>query len=130
MLTADLGALDRRIRIENWVPAAGFMSAGQGGWQEVITVFATVTDFLPSRAEQLADGIDMAARPARILTRWQPGITPAMRIVMGSLDAADDADPPPADRRVFQIVAGPAEIGRRVGLEMIATEYSTAGNPA
>jgi len=31
--------------------------------------------------------------------------------------------------RVMQIVAGPAELGRREGLEFMVEDYTSAGNP-
>jgi head-tail adaptor len=82
----------------------------------VVTVWASVKDALPSRAEKLADGINMAARPARVRMRFRDDVTPDMRFVMGS--------------RIMQIVSGPAELGRREALEFMVEEYSPAGNPA
>jgi head-tail adaptor len=75
-----------------------------------------VTDALPSRGEKLAEGINLAARPARVRMRFREDVTPDMRFVMGD--------------RIMQIVAGPAELGRREGLEFMVEEYRPAGNPA
>jgi head-tail adaptor len=111
------GDLDRLIRFER--PAAGddgFMSAGQRGWERVATVWAQVVDVLPSRGERAAEGVTIASRPARIRIRFRPDITADMRIIFGS--------------RTMQIVAGPVELGRRSGLELMAQDYSTAGQPA
>jgi head-tail adaptor len=111
------GDLDRVIRIERKAAgAAGFMSAGQSQWEEVATVPAQVQDVLPSRAERAAEGVTIASRPARIRIRFRPDITADMRIIYGA--------------RVMQIVAGPAELGRRAALELMAQDYSTAGQPA
>lgn len=47
---------------------------------------------------------------------FREDVTPDMRFVFGA--------------RVMQIVAGPAELGFREGLEFMAEEYRPAGNPA
>ena len=110
------GQLDRRIRIERPVSDDSFKGAGSGSWALVATVWAEVKDVLPSRGERLAEGINIAARPARVRIRWRNDVTPAMRFVMGA--------------RVMQIVAGPAEIGRREELQFMVEDYSTAGGGA
>lgn len=115
-MTLDPGTLDRRIRIERPITDESFDGAGSGTWEHVITVWANVQDALPSRAERLGEGINIASRPARVRMRFREGITPAMRFVMGD--------------RIMQIVSGPAELGRRDGLEFMVEDYSSAGNPA
>lgn len=112
----DAGRLNRRITIERPVPAAGIESAGKGSWVLVATVWAEVQDRLPSRGERLDGGINIAARPARVRMYWRADITAAMRFVM--------------DGRVMQIVAGPAELGFREGLEFMVEDYSSAGSGA
>jgi head-tail adaptor len=72
-----------------------------------------VKDVLPSRAERLADSIIIANRPARIRMRYLAGITADMRVIVGN--------------RTMHIVSGPAEIGRREGIELIAQQYSSEG---
>jgi SPP1 family predicted phage head-tail adaptor len=114
MINAD--TLDRRITIERPVADNSFDGAGSGTWEPVATVWANVQDALPSRAERLADGLNIASRPARIRIRFRTDITPAMRFVLGD--------------RIMQITAGPAEIGNREGVEFMAENYSTSGNPA
>ena len=112
----DARKLDRRVAIERPVTKPGFLSAGSGTWELVATVWASVEDALPSRAERLADGINVASRPARVRMRYRDDVTSAMRFVIGS--------------RIMQIIAGPAELGRRDGLEFMVEDYSVAGNPA
>jgi head-tail adaptor len=82
----------------------------------VTEAWVGIKDMLPSRGERLADGINVATRPARLRMRWREGMTSDMRFVLGS--------------RIMQIVAGPAELGRRDGLEFMVEEYSTAGSGA
>lgn len=90
--------------------------AGSGTWALVAEVSAEIQHMLPSRGERLAGGINMAARPARVRIRWRADVTSDMRIVL--------------DGRVMHIVAGPAELGRREGLELMVEDYRPAGNPA
>jgi len=108
--------LDRRIRIERPVADDEFDGAGSGDWTLVDEIWANVRDTLPSRGERLADGISVAARPARVRMRFRTDITPDMRFVMGS--------------RIMQIVSGPADLGRRYRLEFMVEDYRPAGNPA
>jgi len=116
MVSLAAGSLDRRIRIERKARPGGRGKAGQETWEPVATVWAQVTDALPSRGERLSEGMTMAARPARIRMRFRADITSDMRVVYGD--------------RIMQITAGPAELGRREGLELMAEDYSTAGGGA
>ncbi len=107
---------DKRIMIQAPIADNSLTGAGDGSWEEIDSVWAEVKDILPSRGEQLANGISLATRPARVCIRWREGVTPAMRFVLGS--------------RIMQITAGPVEIGRRDELEFMVEDYSSAGNPA
>jgi head-tail adaptor len=111
-----VGRFDRLVRIERPVEDTSLKGAGSGAWEPVAEVMAEVRDALPSRGERLAAGINVATRPSRVRIRWREGVTPAMRFVMGD--------------RIMQIVAGPAELGRREVLEFMAEDYSTAGGGA
>lgn len=108
--------LDRRVRIERPIADDSFDGAGSGHWELVDEVWAEVQDMLPSRADRLPQGIDVNTRPARIRIRFREDITHDMRFVM--------------DGRIMEITAGPAELGRREGLEFAAKEYRPAGNRA
>jgi SPP1 family predicted phage head-tail adaptor len=114
----DTGTLDKRITLQK--PSAtrdarlGTVKAG--GWIDYKTLWAEVRDVLPSRAERLDDTINIARRPVRIRLRYRTDITSDMRILYGT--------------RVLQIVAGPAELGRRDGLELMAEEYSSGEETA
>lgn len=77
---------------------------------------AQVRDYLPSRGERVAEGINIAARPARIRIRYREDVTSDMRVVFNG--------------RNLRIVAGPVELGRREGLEFVAEELSTEGQEA
>jgi head-tail adaptor len=112
----DARKLDRRVLIQRPVSDESFDGAGSGQWLDVDTVWANVQDALPSRGEQLADGINVASRPARVRMRFRVDVTPSMRFVIAD--------------RIMQIIAGPAELGRRDGLEFMVEEYTPAGNGA
>lgn len=116
MIAIPAGVLDRRVRIERPVADDALDGAGSGSWELVGEVWAQVQDALPSRAERIGEGISVAERPARVRMRWRGDVTADMRFVM--------------DGRVMQIVAGPAELGRRDGLEFMVVDYRPAGNPA
>lgn len=113
----NIGDLDRQIDIQRPVPDTSADGAGSGTWANVDTdVWAQVQDMLPSRGERLADGINVATRPARVRMRFRDDIDASMRFVMGT--------------RIMQITAGPAELGRREGLEFMVEDYTSAGNTA
>lgn len=108
------GDLDTRITIEHRVETQDpIYGTPIVSWQTFATVWAEVKDVLPSRAEKIADGINISRRPARIRIRHLDGIDTTMRIKIGS--------------RTLGIIAGPAELGRHVGIELIAEELSTQG---
>ena len=70
-------------------------------------------DILPSKAERLADSIQIGRRPARIRIRYLAGITPDMRVII--------------DTRVHQIISGPTTLGRREAMEFMVEEHSSEG---
>lgn len=108
--------LKHRIVIERPMANTGFTGAGSGTWERVAEVAAEVQDVLPSRGERMAEGINLATRPARVLIRPRDGLSSAMRFVMGA--------------RIMQIVAGPARNEKLGALEFMVEDYSTAGTGA
>jgi head-tail adaptor len=102
----------------------GAQDAGTGAWSYtwgdvVPDEWAEVREVLPSRGENLAQGIDISQRPCRIRTIYRADITPDMRVVIAGL--------------TFEIVSGPVALGspaRPEGLEMMCVAYSTPeGSP-
>ncbi|MBB4858264.1 head-tail adaptor [Novosphingobium chloroacetimidivorans] len=89
-----------------------------GDWIKHSDAWAEVQDVLPSRSENLADGISIQRRPARVRIDYLDGltITSAMRLDI--------------DGRKLRIVAGPAEKGHRKEWEMMVEELSTSGDEA
>lgn len=111
---------NRRIQIQRPVSDNEFDGAGSGEWADVgKPIWASVVDALPSRGERLAEGINIATRPAKVRMRFRTDVTSSMRFVM--------TNPLP---RVMQITAGPAEVGVRDEVEFMVEEYSPAGNGA
>ncbi|MEG3089504.1 head-tail adaptor protein [Sphingomonas sp. PB4P5] len=111
---------NRMIQIERPTADNSLEGAGSGSWLPVgKPIWASVVDALPSRGERLADGINVATRPARVRMRFRTDVTPNMRFVMEK-----------PFRRIMQIVAGPAELGVRDELEFMVEDYSSAGNAA
>jgi SPP1 family predicted phage head-tail adaptor len=111
-------AIGKRDTLITFQERTGTQDAGTGAWtytwQDVTPdEWAEVQDILPSRAENVADNINMARRPCRVRTLYRSDVTSAMRITF--------------EGRTLQIVSGPAELGRRDGLEFICEEYSTQG---
>jgi head-tail adaptor len=115
MAGLDPGTLDTRLHIERPRPGDAFDSAGSGEWVPVRRVWANVKDMLPSRGERLADGINVASRPARVRMYRRSDVTADMRFILRG--------------RVMQIVAGPADFADD-GMEFKVEEYSPAGNAA
>jgi len=106
--------LDTRIRIERKTiirdPQYGTEVVS---WAEFACVWAEVKDILPSKAERLADSIQIGRRPARIRIRYLPGLSADMRVII--------------DTRLHQIVSGPATFGRREAMEFMVEEHSSEG---
>lgn len=110
------GRLNRLITVERPVADPSIDGAGAGTWEPVAQVWAEVQDALPSRAERIDSGINLASRPARVRMYWRSDITADMRFAMGG--------------RIMDIVSGPAEIGFREGLEFMVVDHSAAGGGA
>lgn len=120
------GKMRHLVRIERPVADTSLDGAGSGIWAFVAETRAEVQDELPSRAlERQTNGVTMATGQSRVRMRWRAGITPDMRFLIcrrqGGVLIVE---------RIVQIVTGPAELGRRDGLEFMVEEYRPAGNPA
>jgi head-tail adaptor len=111
------GDLDRRVTFQRTATVVDPVYGPQpGGWADVqpTRIPAQVQDALPGKSELTEGGLRLADRPARLRIRYMDGLTSDMRVVVH--DRAD---------RVYEIVGGPAEIGRREWLEFVIKEYST-----
>jgi SPP1 family predicted phage head-tail adaptor len=108
--------LNRRVVIERPIADESLTGSEADSWAPVAEAWANVQDMLPSRGERLADGLNMATRPARVRMRFRTDITSAMRLVMGD--------------RVMQITTVPAELGFREAIEFMVEDYSSRGGAA
>ena len=114
-MSLDLASkLDTRIRIEcKVVTHDPHYGTEQVNWTEFACVWAEVKDILPSKAERLADSIQIGRRPARIRIRYLAGLAADMRVIIDSC--------------VHQIISGPATLGRREAMEFMVEENSSEG---
>jgi SPP1 family predicted phage head-tail adaptor len=118
------GQLDRRISIErkvitqdssygteviNWVPLVAI-----GSPAVAVPLWAQVQDVLPSRSESVLQGLALARNQTRIRIRYRDDVDSSMRI---KVHHATDI--------IYQIVGGPAMIGRREWLEMVCEKASS-----
>lgn len=112
-----IGKLDRQLRIEQ---RSTTQDADYGTrvdtWTEYVTLWAQVQEVLPSKGESQAQDIRIAERPARVRTRYAPGITAEMRAV----DLTRGS-------RVMKIISPPVELGNQDGLEFMVADFSTSG---
>lgn len=113
----DINKLTRRIRIERRTvttdPAYGTETVT---WVTHAEPWAEVLDVLPSRSEQPGENITINSQPVRIRLRWRQGLTSDMRVIL-----TDRAN------LELKIIGGPAEIGRRDGIELLCSSYTTSG---
>lgn len=110
------GTFDRRITIQQPVPVDDPVYGPQeGGWADfAVRIPAQVLQTLPSQSESVQNGLKMADRPARVRIRYMRGLTSSMRVIVHN-----ETD------EIYEISGGPAEIGRREGIEMTIKEYSS-----
>lgn len=118
----EAGNQDRRITLQRQQVADGeYGPQPTGEWENApgfVRIPAQVQDNLPSKSEQVSNGMRLAERVARVRMRWARGVTSDMRVVVHN-----DVD------EIFQLSSPPAEIGRRQWLEFVITEYSDKNGP-
>ena len=103
--------LDNFVRLEKPKPDDGFDGAGSGDWELVAEIWAGIQDILPSRSEDVDNGIVTSTRRARLRMRARDDVTPNMRFVKGV--------------RIMHIVSGPADLkGRPARQEFMVEDLS------
>lgn len=114
-MSINAGTFNRRVRIEYKVatPDAHF-GTEIITWTTLATVYCELVDVLPSRSEAVKNGLVMAANQTRMRCRYRTDINSSMRIVW-MLPV----------QTIYQIIAGPAMIGNKEGLELMLEKYST-----
>jgi head-tail adaptor len=110
MIVVRPGDLEHLVRLERKIESKDFASAGEDAWELVDEIWVGIQDKLPSRGERLEGGFTTSTRPARVRMYWRDDIDPSMRLVLGD--------------RIMEIVAGPAELGRRGGTELLVEDYN------
>lgn len=119
-------AYNKLVRVERPILDDAADGAGSGSWAALGDLRAQIRDLLPSRSEDQSGGFATSTRPARVRMRYRTDIESDMRFV---LLRHDDGEWVPTDR-IMEIVSGPAELGRRDGIEFMVEDYSPAGNAA
>jgi len=105
----DIGALDKRARIEKRVvsqdPTYG---TDVVTWQTLAVVWCNLVDSMPSRDEQIRNGLSMMKVRCRMRMRYRSDVTTDMRVVLMR-----------PTEQTWSIIGGPAEIGVRDGIELM-----------
>jgi head-tail adaptor len=119
------GQLDRRVTIEKKVVTQDATYGTETiTWTPLVVLpgsptvaapfWANVVDVQPSRSESVKQGLALARNQTRVTLRYRSDVDSSMRItVHGDSDV------------VYQIVGGPAMIGRKEWLEMVCEKYSS-----
>lgn len=106
----NLVQLDKRCRIERRVTTRDpDYGTPVDSWELVAVVWCSVQDELPSRSEAVKNGLTVATQRARVRMRYRSDITSDMRLIIMRPAA-----------QTYQIVSGPAELGRKDGIELFA----------
>lgn len=119
MLGIAAGQLDRRVtilaRVETTDPDYGTKTVTWSSNEAdgAVTVWAQVLDVLPSRADRLAREIAITSQPKQVRMRWRDDVGQDDRVEIDGVQ--------------MRVVAGPAMIGRRDGLEIMVVALSTEG---
>ena len=120
------GDLDRLVSIERKVVSRDAVYNSEVvKWEPFIAIpgssppepedlWAQIQDALPSRSENVQQGLAVARNQTRVRLRWIDGVDSSMRVI--------ERD---GRQRTLQIVAGPAELGRREFMELVCEEYSS-----
>lgn len=111
----NIGVLDTRCRIEQKVvtydPEYGTELVG---WAPLAVVWCSVQDELPSRSEAVKMGVEINTNRARVRMNYRTDINPSMRLVIYRPGEV-----------VYEIVAGPAVLGHKDGIEVFVERFSS-----
>jgi SPP1 family predicted phage head-tail adaptor len=80
-------------------------------WTLLAVVWCQLQDVLPSRSESVKNGMQIAANQSRFRCRWRNDIDSSMRLTVDGVN--------------YQIIGGPAELGKREFLELMLERYSS-----
>lgn len=82
-------------------------------WALLAVCWCESQDVLPSRSESVKNGLAVAANQTRIRLRYRTDIDSSMRLNI--------------DGTTYQIIAGPAELGKHQYIELMVEKYSSNG---
>lgn len=110
----EAGKRDKRIRIDRKsVTQDSVYGTDIVQWAELAEVWAEWQDALPSRSEAVRSGLQVATNQSRVRTCFRDDVDSSMRVVRVDTGL------------IYQIVGGPAELGRREGLELVVERVSS-----
>lgn len=110
----EAGKRDERIRFERKaITQDATFGTDVVQWAEVAEVWAEWQDALPSRSESVRQGLEVARDQSRVRACYNADIDSSMRIFRFK------------NSLYYQIVGGPAELGRKDGIELVVERYSS-----
>jgi len=80
-------------------------------WAALTTVWVEKQAILQSRSESISNNVAIATDKSRIRMRFREDVDSSMRFIIKS--------------QTYQIVSGPAELGRREYIEFVIEKYSS-----
>ena len=111
----DFGKISRRCRFEQATAIQDpVLGAPETSWVTFGTYWCNIVDVLPSREENIRNGIQTTKQRVRLRIRYAPRaltITPAFRVVIMR-----------QTEKTYNIIGGPAEVGDRDGIEFMLEE--------
>lgn len=111
----NIGALNTRCRVEQKsVTIDPDYGTEVVAWVLLSVVWCNLQDELPSRSEAVKNGLAVATQRTRVRMRFRGDLDSSMRLVILRPTA-----------QTYQIVAGPAELGNKDGIEMFCERYSS-----
>lgn len=112
----NIGSLNTRCRIEQKVIAYDSTYGTETvTWSLLAVVWCNVQDVLPSRStEVVTNGVALAMNKTRVRMRYRTDVDGSMRFVISR--------PSPI---TYQIIAGPAELGSKDGIEFVVERVSS-----
>ena len=102
--------LNKRCRIEyKSVTQNSLYGTEQIEWKLLAVIWCNTQDVLPSRAESIEGKVAIRKNQTRWRARYRDDIDSAMRIIIDSV--------------VYQIISGPAVIGKNEFIELMLERY-------
>ncbi len=113
----NIGSLDTRCRVEGIVSSRDANYGSQvKTWALVGVYWCNVQDVLPSKSTEVTkdNSLRVNVKSTRLRMRYRTNIDASMRIIIERPDPV-----------IYQIVGGPAELGKRDGIELLLHEMTS-----